>query len=308
MQMIRFPRTILGTVCIPWCEDFSFDAEMFRQEIRFLTGNGLRDLYIFGTAGEGYAVNDALFEEITRVFVHEMECCGGTPMVGVISLTLSTIIERIERAAALGVKQFQISLPAWGVLSEKEVFHFFRETCGRFPDLQFLHYNLQRAGRLLTATEYAALAQEHENLVATKNSTRDTMLLQALLEKAPQLRHFFAEPSFAYASLLGECGFLISISSIHLQRAREYYEAGVNGDVKTLMTLQKELVTMVDKLISIVGNEAHMDASYDKVFCKLQHKEFPLRLLPPYSAVSDKTFAEYTDFLRSNFPHWLLSS
>ena len=63
-------------------------------------------------------------------------------MVGVISLSLPTIIERIERARQMGIRHFQISLPSWGALSDSELKTFFKETCGRFPDCSFLHYNL----------------------------------------------------------------------------------------------------------------------------------------------------------------------
>ena len=62
----------------------------------------MKHLYVFGTAGEGYAVSDRQFDEITRVFHEETRAPDVHPMVGVISLSLTTIIERIERAAALG--------------------------------------------------------------------------------------------------------------------------------------------------------------------------------------------------------------
>lgn len=305
--MIRFPRTILGTVCIPWLEDYSFDEAMFRQEIRFLVESGLNHLYIFGTAGEGYAVDNVLFEYVTQVFVEEMQGCEALPMVGVISLSLRTIIERIERASALGIRHFQISLPSWGTLSEQEAQIFFREICGRFPDLQFLHYNLQRAGRLITPAEYAVLAAEHENLVATKISTRDTVVIHSLLEKAPQLRHFFTEPGFAYSSLLGESGLLISVASSNPARAHEYFKAGVTGDTKTLIPLQRELMAMINELMGAVGAQAHMDGAYDKIFCKLHQPDFPLRLLPPYTSSSEKAFTQYANALRSKFPQWLPS-
>jgi dihydrodipicolinate synthase/N-acetylneuraminate lyase len=134
----RYPRTILGTCCVPWNEDGTLAEGVFRASVRALAGGGLRDLYLFGTAGEGYAVTDALFERIVRVFVEETAVLGVPPMVGVISLSLPTIVERIERAAALGVERFQISFPSWGTLSDGEVEAFFRHTCGRFPALRLL--------------------------------------------------------------------------------------------------------------------------------------------------------------------------
>jgi dihydrodipicolinate synthase/N-acetylneuraminate lyase len=303
--MSRYLQTMLGTVCVPWTEEYSFDEELFREEIRYLIENDLRDLYIFGTAGEGYAISDKQFDEITRAFVAEMNTYGATPMVGAISLSLSTIIERIERAMELGVRAFQLSLPSWGALCDKEVQSFFRETCGRFPNSQFLHYNLLRSKRLVTPQEYSRLAEEFPNLVATKHGTPDANLAASLLRDAPQLRHFFTEPCFPYASLMGEPGFLVSIASINPKRAREYFEAGVRRDASTLMALQRELLAMTKELMRVVGGEAHMDGAFDKIFCKLHNDRFPLRLLPPYASASEETFGHFQQALSDDFKAWL---
>ena len=98
----RYPRTILGTACVPWRADWSLDEGLFRAGVRGLIGEGMKHLYVFGTAGEGYAVSDRQFDEITRVFHEETRAPDVHPMVGVISLSLTTMIERIERAAGLG--------------------------------------------------------------------------------------------------------------------------------------------------------------------------------------------------------------
>jgi len=50
-------------------------------------------------------------------------------MVGIISLSLSTIIERIGLARDLVFREFQLSLPSWGALNDRELTIFFRETC-----------------------------------------------------------------------------------------------------------------------------------------------------------------------------------
>src|SRR5205807_1148131 len=197
-----------------------------------------------GTAGEGYAVTDEQFVHITRIFADEMRTGGADPMIGVISLSLPTIIARIVAARALGVRQFQISLPSWGELSQPEMFTFFDEVLGRFTDCQFLHYNLLRTKRLVTAAEYATLAERYPNLVATKNSTDAMTRIRDLLERAPQLQHFLVESGFAYGSLIGECGLLISTAATNLARGRRYFEAGRAGDVPALMRMEGELRRM----------------------------------------------------------------
>src|SRR5437899_2096581 len=136
----RYPRCILATAVIPWDEQGEFIEDLFRHEVRTLSATLTKHLYVFGTAGEGFAVSDRQFERIVKVFSDEMRKCEAEPMVGIISLSLSTFLDRIRWCRDLGVRHFQISLPSWGALNEREVFEFFGRVCGGFRDCQFVHY------------------------------------------------------------------------------------------------------------------------------------------------------------------------
>jgi dihydrodipicolinate synthase/N-acetylneuraminate lyase len=301
----RFPSCILATCCIPWNEDWSLAEGIFRRYLRSLLNNLTRDIYLFGTAGEGYAVTDGQFDRIIRVFWEEMSQARARPMLGIISLSLGTILERIERARGHGFRCFQISLPSWGALNDRELMTFFQEVCGGFPDCSFLHYNLPRAKRLVTPEEYAKLAGGFPNLVATKNGTDSLDRINGLMSKAPELQHFFTEAGYGQGALLGECGFLISVASMNYGLAREYFDAGSKRDVSKLLELQRELTELTRDLIASAGDGAHMDGAYDKLFCKVHAPEFPLRLLPPYSTFSDETFQRLRRLIREKYPRWL---
>src|SRR3954451_20989795 len=112
----RYPADIMATAVVPWTEDWRLDEPVFRRELEGLMAAGYRHIYIFGTAGEGYAVDDAQFLAITRVYADAVRAGGVEPMVGLISLSLPTIVARIQAARELGVRQFQFSLPSWGAL------------------------------------------------------------------------------------------------------------------------------------------------------------------------------------------------
>ena len=303
----RYPRTILGTCCVPWRDDWSLDEDMFRAEIRGLLTHGYRDLYVFGTAGEGYAVSDCQFDQIVGVFREETDSPDVRPMVGVISLSLATIIERIERAAALGFGVFQIALPSWGTLNDRELMLFFQEVCGRFPKLRFLHYNLVRAGRILTAKEYAVLAEAHPNLVATKLGGRQVQTAVELVREVPQVQHFLTEHNFAAASLVGPCSLLASSSTSNLQRARWFFQAGVARDADHLRLLAQELVAVGEAMRRVAPDTVHMDGGYDKLLSRLHLPQFPLRLLPPYEGISEAVFDRFRAALAADHPQWLPS-
>lgn len=302
--MARFPSCIMGTCVIPWSQQYDFQEDLFRHQVSELLRVGTKHLYLFGTAGEGYAVTNRQFRKITRVFVEEMQRDEAEPMVGLISLSLPTIIERIEIASDLGVRQFQISLPGWGALSNAEVDLFFQETCGRFPDAQFLHYNLLRAKRLITPEEYGRLADRHANLVATKNSTDSMLRIQGLITHAPQLQHFLNETGYLYGSMLRECGLLISVAATNWKTGRAYFEAGLRKDFETLTAMHRELVPLVAALIEAAGPGEKIDGAYDKILWKLHDERFPLRLLPPYTAATDEGFQKFRETLREQFPAW----
>jgi dihydrodipicolinate synthase/N-acetylneuraminate lyase len=304
MNPKRYQPCILATCCVPWNDNGSFAEESFRREIRNLLANLTRDIYVFGTAGEGYAITEKLFDQIIHVFREETDQPDVRTLVGVISLSLPTMIGRIERAREIGIRHFQISLPSWGALSDGELKQFFKEICGRFPDCAFMHYNLMRTKRLVTPDEYAVLANEHPNLVAAKNSTDSMDRIQGLMTKAPQLQHFFTETGYGYASQIGECGLLISIASVHFVEAKRYFEAGQRGDSTALLRGQQELLEMIGDIVALGRNEANMDGAYDKVFCKIHNPEFPLRLLSPYAGLSDETFQKVVTMIQNKYPRW----
>jgi dihydrodipicolinate synthase/N-acetylneuraminate lyase len=303
LNQTRYPSGILATAVVPWTEDWRFDEATFRREIALQLAAGYRDLYIFGTAGEGHAVSDDQFRQIIRVFVDALAGSSVQPMVGVISLSLATVLDRIAVALDLGARRFQISLPSWGVLDVDETRRFFDVVLGRFPNVQFLHYNLLRAKRLVTPEEYGRIAADHPNLVATKNTTDSLTRVRDLIEQAPTVLHFLGETGYTFGSQIGECGLLVSAATINARTGRAFYEAGRSGDLATLVRYEGELHEIAKTLVRLAG-DGHIDSAYDKVLWRLHDPHFPLRLLPPYTAARPTAAEELADFLRRKYPHW----
>ncbi len=301
--MKRYPSGIMATCCIPWDTDGQFAEAIFRCGVRTTLTHGTKHLYVFGTAGEGYAVTERQFDHIVTAFADEMLREKAEPMVGVIDLSLGTICERIERCRDKGVKQFQISLPSWGGLAERELFNFFDGVCGRFPDCRFMHYNLPRTKRMVTGKEYGRLAEAHPNLVATKNCGDSQSHLRSLMEDAPQLQHFLSEAGYVYGSLFGECGILASFI-MNWPKLKALWEAGRRRDVAAMVSIQREVDIVIQTLFDAVP-DGRIDGSYDKLFEKMYDPGFPLRLLPPYVGSSDDEFHAFVRLLRERLPEWV---
>jgi len=288
---IRQPAqaAILATAVVPWNDRFEFEEERFRRQVQTIARDLTRHIYVFGTAGEGYAVTEPQFDRITRAFWESSLEFGVAPMVGLISLSLPTIIERIERCRQLGFRQFQLSLPSWGPLNDTELDRFFAETCGRFPDCQFHHYNLLRTKRLLTSVEYRRLAEAHPNFIAVKASTSDPAVLADLMTVSSRLRFFITEMGFTIARRTHELGLLISLASVNPARAHEF----VAGDDARRTADVEDFKAMGASLKELAAGKYHMDGAFDKMLYRFSDSSFPLRLLPPYAHATDEDFARF---------------
>jgi dihydrodipicolinate synthase/N-acetylneuraminate lyase len=301
----RYKRTVLATCCVPWSEPWVLDEAVFRRSIQGLVRLGHRDLYLFGTAGEGHVIDDALFRQIADVFLEEIDGTDVTPMMGLISTSTATMRSRIRYGLANGCSNFQLSLAGWGRLGSRELFALFGDVCGSFPDATFLHYNTRRSGQIVLPHEYRPLIEAFPNLAGTKYGAGDPEIVAGLLTQAPELRHFLTEPGFYTGSALGPCGLLSSISTTNPSRAWEYLRSAQTGDLPRLRQLFAELSAMLAALRAAVGPADLTDGAYDKVLARVLEPDFPVRLLPPYSAGRPEAFERYRAFLRDRFPQWL---
>ncbi len=306
--MARYPQAILISCEIPWDENERLLEDIFRREIRMVLQN-FNHLYIFGTAGEGYAVDTARFQQIVRIFYEETRGENIHPMVGVIGLSTANIIERIAFAHQVGFRTFQISMPPWGALNNSEVMTFFSDVCGAFADAQFLHYNLPRTQRVLEAADYRRLIDAIPNLVATKNTGGGMARAAALMKEAAELQHFFGENNFPHGSLYGECSLLASFGPMSPHKTKQLFEAGRTGQLVPLFQLQKEFHDMLMEVLGPRLSDGRIDGAYDKMLVRLGGlDEMPLRLLSPYQCFSEEEYQQCKRILHDKFPDWLATS
>lgn len=306
--MPRYPQAILVSCEIPWDENEELMEDVFRREIRHVLTH-FKHLYVFGTAGEGYAVDTRRFRQIVSVFYEEtVVCCESAdvhPMVGVIGLSTANVIERLQAAYEAGFRVFQISLPAWGVLNDAELLRFFIDVCGAFPDSQFLHYNLPRSGRVLTGVDYARLVEAVPNLVATKNTGGGLAKPADLLKHAPDLQHFLGEEGFAHGCLLGECSILSALGPMSPHKAWELFEAGRSGRIEELVRLQHGFYQLLHGVFGSLLAQGLIDGAYDKMLMRLGgFEEMPLRLLSPYQGFGEAEYQACRSRFYEQFPDW----
>jgi dihydrodipicolinate synthase/N-acetylneuraminate lyase len=304
--MARYPQGLLVSCQIPWNEKDQLLEPVFREVIRMALQD-FQHLYIFGTAGEGYAVDLSRFREVVGIFAEEtLRKPDIHPMVGVIGLSTATFIERLAIAHEAGFRVFQISLPSWGALNDVELMTFFKDVCGAFPDSQFLHYNLARAKRMLEAPDYRKIVDVIPNLVATKNMSGGLPRASALVSQVPELQHFMSEFTFPHGIMYGECSLLAAFGPMTPHKAKELFDAGRRRDVATLFALQKRFHDLLQGMLGPLLKEDRMDGAYDKILTRLGGLDaMPLRLLSPYQGFTEAQYQTARKILQERFPEFV---
>ena len=303
--MPRYPQTVLVSCEIPWDQRQNLLEDVFRAEVRMVLAQGFTHLYVFGTAGEGYAVDSARFRQIVGIFAEETLRDGIHPQVGVIGLSTANIVERIAVAYEAGFRAFQISLPSWGPLNDTEVLTFFADVCGAFPDAQFLHYNLPRAKRVLNGADYRRVADAVPNLAATKNTGGGAQRAADLMRHVPDIQHFFGEDNFMAGCLYGECSLLASFGPLVPRKTWEYFEAGRTGQLDVLLRLHHGFLELLADLFSELLKQERIDGAYDKLIVRLAGLEqMPLRMLSPYQGFGEEEYQACKRILEQKYADW----
>jgi len=256
---------------------------------------GLKHIYLFGTAGEGYAINNSQYKTIVKRFSEIMKSDELNPMVGLIDMSVSRMKEKLEVAYSFGIREFQFSLPCWAPLNNDETFDFFNSLLPEYPDCKFLNYNLSKTKRLLEPKELFELAELHPNFVAVKQTRGEESDLTAIASSGTPLQFFVTERNFMNLSKMTECGLLMSISNTDLIMAKKFFDSCQNNDFDEA----GRIMDIFWKIRAAMINSVHfsaIDGVYDKLYTKYNVRDFPLRLLPPYQSATDEVFFKFAEF------------
>lgn len=97
-------------VCTPFRDDGRLDESSLRREVEYLIANGVHGLAALAIASEGYKLNDAERERVTRIVVEAT--AGRVPVViGADYSGTDVAVERAKAAAAAGADAIMVLPP-----------------------------------------------------------------------------------------------------------------------------------------------------------------------------------------------------
>ena len=173
-------RSVIPALLTPFDDDLALVPDALHANARALLDAGIGDVVVCGTMGEAGALRD----DERRVVIETALAAGARVTVGVSSPDGPSAARRAEQAAALGAHGVMCLPPTVYEADERELAAHF-DAVASATDLPVMLYNTPEASRQdLSPQTIAAIAAQHETIVAVKECSGDARRIAHLLEIA----------------------------------------------------------------------------------------------------------------------------
>jgi len=304
-------RGIWAGITLSWDENYELDEGAFRENLRRLVEIRPHGIYVFGSTGEFYAVNDEEFCWVVDIMVEEVSPSGIPTQVGCNGLATREIIDKLKYAQAAGADGGQVALPSWMKLTEQEIVQFWHDISQAVPDLPLISYNNSRTKWYMYAEQYRQIIDVAPNLIGIKWSGSPELDLQRLAETVavtPQLAHFLGEANLLKGMRVGIQGCYSAWIFAWPRRTMQIFNLADQGnweDAEDVFQSCMEVENFIDSMIEEFGL-GMMDPVADKgrgVLCGflVGHQ----RTRPPYLGWPDETMQIMRQRMRDRFPDFM---
>ena len=241
------------------------------QHVERLIGQGVHGIFVGGSMGEVWALDDAQWERLVSVAV--AACRGRTPLyVGVSHASTAGAVARTKRAAQLGADVVVSLAPYYTQPSQVDIVRHFR-ALAEASDLPVLIYQFPGIVKTsITLTTYTQLA-EIPGVVGVKDTQADITEFRSMVEvlraDGRDFRLFLGTDILTdVAVFLGAQGSVPSMGNIAAPLLVEAYEAAVAGDWAASAAANRR-INVLRAIYRVAATEAWFDGGLAGLKCAL---------------------------------------
>lgn len=174
-------KGIIVPILTPMHEDETVNYEELVNQIERQIAAGVHGIFVFGTNGEGYILDEEEKAEIIRVAVKTVN--GRVPVyAGTGCVSTRDTIRMSRKAKELGADVLSIITPSFAAASQEELIRHY-ETVANAVDMPILLYNIPaRTGNALAPATVQKLSQV-ANIVGAKDSSGNFDNILQYIEK-----------------------------------------------------------------------------------------------------------------------------
>ena len=253
---------IIPPVVTPMTADQELDIPGLLKHIDFMLSKGVHGIFVLGTTGEFYALDEREKQEVTAAAV--AHCKGRTPVyVGTGAETTREVIRITKMAEKEGADGVSVITPYFIKPSQAELVDHFKRVAESTKLPVVLYNNPATCGGLSIEPETCAKLAEVPNIIGIKDSSGDLQNTIEIIRSTPRDRFAVlnGRDTLILAALqFGAQGAIPASCNIAPDLCVGIYETFVKGDIEAAKTLQSRLHPIRMAMTLGTGNSAVKEA------------------------------------------------
>ena len=177
-----------GTALVtPFRKDGSIDDDCFRKLVERQIKNGVKILIPCGTTGEAATMDDAEKLHVIQMTIEVAHALKAKVIAGTGSNNTAATIEMTRKVRELGADGALIVAPFYNKPTQEGMFAHFGEIAKSVKKFPIMLYNVpSRTASNISAETCLRLANEYENIVATKEASGNFSQVMEIIAKRPK--------------------------------------------------------------------------------------------------------------------------
>ncbi|MBQ9420211.1 MAG: 4-hydroxy-tetrahydrodipicolinate synthase [Lachnospiraceae bacterium] len=245
--MNKIARGIITPILTPMYDDESINYEELKNQVERLIAAGVSGLFVFGTNGESYVLNEEERRSVLKTVVEQtakrVPVFAGAGFPG----TKETIRQSLI-AKDLGADALSLLCPYFAAANQNEIYSHFASV-NREVDLPVVIYNIPaRTGNKVAPETIERLANDCEHIVGVKDSSGDFLNTQNYIVRT-SFRDDFSVLAGNDALILdtlvnGGAGAIAGCSNIYPKTICSIYTSFLAGDLDAALKAQRSLIPL----------------------------------------------------------------
>jgi 4-hydroxy-tetrahydrodipicolinate synthase len=253
---------IIPPVVTPLTADQELDLPRLRSHIDLMLAKGVHGIFVLGTTGEFYALDEQEKQQVTAAAVEH--CRGRSPVyVGTGAETTREVVRLTKMAEREGADGVSVITPYFIKPNQAELADHFRRVAESTSLPVVLYNNPATCGGLSIEPETVARLAEVRNIIGIKDSSGDLQNTIEIIRSTP--REKFAvlngRDTLILAALqFGAQGAIPASCNIAPELCVGIYESFVKGDIEVAKAFQSRLHPIRMAMTLGTGNSAVKEA------------------------------------------------
>jgi 4-hydroxy-tetrahydrodipicolinate synthase len=270
----------------PFTSDNAVDYQALDRVVNHVLSGGIEYLVVLGTTGEVATLSK---EEKKQVVHHVLESTAKrVPVViGIGGNNTAEVVESVKHTDFQGISGVLSVAPYYNRPTQRGLYEHFSAIAKCCP-LPLIIYNVPgRTASNITADTTLQLANDHKNIVATKEASGNLQQIMQIIKYKPSHFNVISGDDLLTWPMIGigARGVISVIANSHPKQFSDMVRAALKGDIATASNLHYQLFDLIGALFD-EGSPAGVKAAME--IMGICGKEVRLPLVSASDGLTDK--------------------